>query len=90
MSVRPGAAAETFCTIMSTFAPDFATILKMSAALPGTSGTPMTVILAWLRSVATPATMGSSMAPLSGTSADVFEASSTQVPSPELNVDGRG
>ena len=42
MSVRPVEAADTFCTIMSTFAPDLATILKISAALPGTSGTPMT------------------------------------------------
>ncbi len=51
MSVRPVAAAETFCTIMSMFAPVLATILKISAALPGTSGTPTTVILASLRSV---------------------------------------
>ncbi len=63
MSVRLVAAADTFCTIMSTFALAFATILKICAALPGTSGTPTTVILASLRSVATPEMMGSSTVP---------------------------
>ena len=87
MSVRPVAAADTFCTIMSTFAPDFATILKISAALPGTSGTPMIVIFAWLRSVATPATIGSSISSPSPPAGSVMPGPSTQVPSPELNVD---
>ena len=87
MSVRPVDAADTFCTIMSTFAPDFAMILKISAALPGTSGTPMTVILAWLRSVATPATIGSSISSPSPAVGSAIPGPSTQVPSPELNVD---
>jgi hypothetical protein len=47
---------------MSMFAPVFATIVKISAALPGTSGTPTTVILASLRSPATPVMIGSSTA----------------------------
>ena len=60
MSVRPVAATETFCTIMSMFTPALATTSKMRAALPGTSGTPTTVILASLRSCATPAMIGCS------------------------------
>ena len=63
MSVRLVAAADTFCTIMSTLALAFATILKICAALPGTSGTPTTVIFASLRSVATPEMIGSSTIP---------------------------
>ncbi len=61
MSVSPVAAAETFCTIMSMLMPASATAVKMSAALPASSGTPTTVILASLRSWATPAMMGASM-----------------------------
>ena len=38
-----------------------ATSVKIAAALPGTSGTPTTVILASLRSWATPAMMACSM-----------------------------
>ena len=60
MSVRPVAATDTFCTIMSMLTPDPATTSKMRAALPGTSGTPTTVILASLRSCATPAMIGCS------------------------------
>ena len=61
--MSPVAAAETFWTIMSMFAPVLATAVKISAALPGLSGTPTTVILASERSVATPAMTGSSTAP---------------------------
>ena len=59
MSVRP-LADDEFCTIMSMFAPVLATIVKMRAALPGMSGTPITVTFAWLRSAATPVMIGSS------------------------------
>ena len=38
MSVRPVAATDTFCTIMSMLTPAAATTSKMRAALPGTSG----------------------------------------------------
>ncbi len=60
MSVTPVDAVDTFCTIMSMFALVFDTIVKIWAALPGMSGTPTTVILASLRSVATPVMIGSS------------------------------
>ena len=53
-------AVDTFCTIMSMFALVVATMVKICAALPGTSGTPTTVIFASLRSVATPVMIGSS------------------------------
>lgn len=59
-SVRPVAAAETFCTIMSRLTSDAATASKIAAALPGLSGTPTTVILA--SSCATPEMIASSMA----------------------------
>ncbi len=61
MSVRPVAAAETFWTIMSMLIPASATAVKMSAAFPASSGTPTMVILASLRSWATPAMIGASM-----------------------------
>ena len=54
MSVRPVAAADTFCTIMSMLISASATARKIAAASPGLSGTPTTVILASLRSCATP------------------------------------
>ncbi len=60
MSVRPVAAAETFCTIMSMLISASATARKIAAALPGMSGTPTTVIFASLRSCATPEMMGCS------------------------------
>ena len=60
MSVRPVSTAETFCTIMSIFASVPATIVKICAALPGTSGTPTTVILASPRSTAIPEIIASS------------------------------
>ena len=61
MSVRPVAAAETFCTTMSMLAPAAARVSKIRAASPTLSGTPTTVILAWDRSWATPAMIGCSM-----------------------------
>ena len=45
---------------LAMFTPALATTSKMRAALPGTSGTPTTVILASLRSCATPAMIGCS------------------------------
>ena len=68
---------------MSTLAPLLATTVKISAALPGTSGTPTTVTLAWPRSVATPATMGSSMADSSSVAAT---AAGMDIPAPSTNV----
>lgn len=62
MSVRPVSVADTFWTIMSMLASDAATAWKISAALPFWSGTPTTVILASLRSCATPAMIGASTA----------------------------
>ena len=59
--MRPVAASDTFCTIMSMFAPVSATIVKMRAAVPGTSGVPTTVTLASDRSWATPTIIGSSI-----------------------------
>ena len=52
--MRPVAAAETFCTIMSMLISAADTARKIAAASPGLSGTPTTVILASLRSCATP------------------------------------
>jgi hypothetical protein len=60
MSVRPEDDVDEFCTIMSMFALVLATIVKICAALPGTSGTPTTVILSSLKSAATPVMIGSS------------------------------
>jgi hypothetical protein len=45
---------ETFCTIMSMLLSAAATVAKIFAASPGSSGTPTIVILASLRSCATP------------------------------------
>ena len=61
MSVRPVAAAETFCTIMSMLISASETARKIAAASPGLSGTPTTVILASLRSCATPEMIACSM-----------------------------
>ena len=61
MSVRPEPSREMFCTIMSMFTLDTAITRKISAALPGTSGTPTIVTLPSERSWATPETMGCSM-----------------------------
>ena len=61
MSVRPVAAAETFWTIMSMLISASASVLKMKAASPTLSGTPTTVILASLRSCATPEMIGCSI-----------------------------
>ena len=52
------AAAETFCTIMSMLISAAASARKIDAASPGLSGTPTTVILASLRSCATPEMIG--------------------------------
>ena len=62
MSVRAVAAAETFWTTMSMLTPVVARASKMRAASPILSGTPTTVILASLRSWATPEMMACSMA----------------------------
>ena len=48
-------AAETFCTTMSRLISALASVSKMRAASPTLSGTATTVILASLRSCATPA-----------------------------------
>ena len=61
MSVRLVAAAEMFWTIMSRLIPDPASASKIRAASPTLSGTPTTVILASLRSCATPAMIACSM-----------------------------
>ena len=61
MSVRPVAAAETFCTTMSMLTSAAASASKIRAASPTLSGTPTTVILASLRSWATPAMMACSI-----------------------------
>jgi len=60
MFVRPVPSAETSWTIMSILASVLATIAKMRAAAPGTSGTPTMVILSWLRSCAMPEMTGAS------------------------------
>ena len=59
--MRPVAAAEMFCTTMSRLTSTAASASKMRAASPTLSGTPTTVILASLRSWATPAMMACSM-----------------------------
>jgi hypothetical protein len=69
MSVRPVPSVDTFCTIMSMLISACATVLKMWPAAPGSSGTPTMVILASLRSWATPvmsacSTEGSSIDPV--------------------------
>ena len=56
--MRPVAAAETFCTIMSMLISASATAVKIRAASPTLSGTPTTVIFASLRSCATPEMIG--------------------------------
>ena len=61
MSVRPVAAAEMFWTTMSMLTSPEASASKMRAASPTLSGTPTTVILASLRSWATPAMMACSI-----------------------------
>ena len=66
MSVRPVSDAETFWTIMSMLISARATAWKISAAMPARSGTPTTVILASLRSCATPAMIGASTGSPSG------------------------
>ena len=60
MFVEPVPSAETSWTIMSILASVLATIAKMRAAAPGTSGTPTRVILSWLRSWAIPEMTGAS------------------------------
>ncbi len=77
MSVRLVATAETFCTIMSMLVSAPATVSKIRAASPGLSGTPTTVILASLRSCATPEMIACSMLSDSPSSF----ASTTHVPS---------
>ena len=62
MSVRPVAAAETFCTIMSMLISAAAMARKIRAASPTLSGTPTTVIFASLRSCATPEMIACSIA----------------------------
>ena len=52
MSVAPR--AETFCTIMSMTTRASASALNTAAAVPGRSGTPSTVTLAWFFSTLTP------------------------------------
>src|SRR5699024_8551587 len=64
-SVSPVSTAETFCTIMSMLHPWAATTSKMRAAVPGRSGTPLTVTLPCERSWATPEMIGASMLPSS-------------------------
>ena len=66
--MRLVAAAETFWTIMSRLIWASASVSKMRAASPTLSGTPTTVILASLRSCATPAMMACSMVALSSMS----------------------
>ena len=77
MSVRLVAAAETFCTIMSRLTCASESASKMRAASPTLSGTPTTVILASLRSCATPAMIACSMS--------TFSSSVIQVPVRWLN-----
>ena len=54
MSVRPAPSWLMFCSTMSMLISASATVRKIRAAMPGVSGTPMTVILASERSCATP------------------------------------
>ena len=86
--MRLVAAAEMFCTIMSRLICASARASKMRAASPTLSGTPTTVILASLRSWATPAMMGCSMvSPSLGPAGPGLSCGSltTQVPSSWLN-----
>ncbi|CAB4845684.1 unannotated protein [freshwater metagenome] len=66
MSVKPVAAAETFCTIMSILMSASAMDWKIRAATPVRSGTPTIVIFASLLSCAMPAMIACSMVPPSG------------------------
>ena len=52
--MRPVPSVDTFCTIMSMLISAAATVWKIRAASPGSSGTPTIVIFASLRSCATP------------------------------------
>ncbi|MCY1312139.1 hypothetical protein D9M70_625340 [compost metagenome] len=79
--MRLVAAAETFCTIMSMLICASATARKIAAASPGLSGTPTTVILAWLRSWATPVMIAASMDPSPSVGTATSSALTTQVPS---------
>ena len=80
--MRLVAAAETFCTIMSRLIWARASASKMRAASPTLSGTPTTVILASLRSWATPAMMAASIRASWGPS---LMLPTTTVPSSWLN-----
>ena len=89
MSVRPVAAADTFCTIMSMLIEASAIARKIRAASPTLSGTPTTVIFASPRSCATPEMIACSIASPSVLACSVPGgiASVTQVPSLLLNED---
>ena len=78
------AAAEMFCTIMSMLIPVSAMTRKIFAASPMMSGTPTTVILASLRSCATPEMIGCS---IPGSSSGTCPVSLTHVPVRWLNED---
>ncbi len=78
MSVREVSTADTFCTIMSMLISVSATAVKIRAASPTRSGTPTMVILASLRSWATPEMIACSIALPSSSSC-------TQVPSRSEN-----
>ena len=84
MSVRPVAAAETFCTIMSMLMAAPAMTRKILAASPTLSGTPTTVIFASPRSCATPEMIACSIPP---SSVSCRGMPVTQVPSLLLNDD---
>ena len=81
--MRPVAAAEMFCTIMSMLIAASAITRKIRAASPTLSGTPTTVILASLRSCATPEMIACSISLPSCAVIDPV----TQVPSRLLNDD---
>jgi hypothetical protein len=85
MSVRLVAATETFWTIMSRLICARASASKIVAASPTLSGTPTTVILASLRSWATPAMIAASMVPSWRASSLMLPF--TTVPSSWLNED---
>ena len=78
MSVIELATADSFCTIMSMLMSVAATASKIRAASPTRSGTPTIVILASLRSCATPEMIADSIALPSSSSV-------TQVPSRSEN-----
>ena len=80
--MRLVAAAETFWTIMSRLICASASASKTRAATPTLSGTPTTVILASLRSWATPEMIAASMVPSWGSS---LMLPATTVPSSLLN-----